>query len=421
MGGLVALETLGCKLNQAETESLWERFLLAGYQRAEAPEGADVYVLNTCTVTHIADRKARQFLRRAHRRNPRALIVATGCYAERAPGEVSAIAGVGLVIGNRQKEELVQAVVACRPNKETGLASFRPHTPLRVRAFLKIQEGCNNFCTYCIVPQVRGDESSLPAEEVVAQVRARVVAGFPEVVLTGTQIGAYGRKEGTSLAELLRGILEETPLRRLRLSSLQPQDLTHELIALWRDGRLCPHLHIPLQSGSETVLRRMGRRYSLGKYREALERVREAIPEVAITTDIMVGFPGETEAEFEESYRFCEGAGFAGIHVFPYSPRPGTAAARMPCQVDEQSKKGRAAIMLGLAARSARAYQERFLGCKKMVLWEREVAPGLWSGLTENYLRIYARSESSLMGRLLPVQLTHLGEEGLSCKLSSGE
>ncbi|GAF95704.1 unnamed protein product, partial [marine sediment metagenome] len=297
-------------------------------------DGATIYILNTCTVTHIADRKSRHLLRLARRRNPDALIIAIGCYAERAAGELAQVAGADMVLGNEEKARLLD-VLGERGLISTSSALCPPM--LRTRSLVKIQEGCNQFCSYCIVPLVRGRERSLPLDEAVAEVRARVEMGYREVVLTGTQIGSYRQ----SLECLIQRILAETEITRLRLSSLQPQEITMGLLALWQDERLCRHLHLPLQSGSDPVLKRMGRRYSAADYEEAVARVREAMPDVAITTDVMVGFPGETDEEFEESYRFCQRIAFANIHVFPYSQRPATPAALMPEKIDERVKKER--------------------------------------------------------------------------------
>lgn len=409
----LALETLGCKLNQAETESLARQLLSKGYQLAGSAEEADVYVLNTCTVTHIADRKARHLLRLARRSNPRVLIVAIGCYAQRAPEEIKQLGMVDLILDNKGKNHLVE--ILTRDRKEEVGNPQSEHQ--RTRSLIKIQEGCNDFCSFCIVPYIRGREHSLPLEEVLREIKARVAAGYREVTLTGTKIGAY-RLNGDGLTRLVEHVLSQTELPRLRLSSLQPQELTPELINLWADDRLCPHLHIPLQSGSEAILRRMNRRYSIADYERAASLVREAIPELAITTDILVGFPGEGEREFEESYRFCEKLGFANIHVFPYSTRHGTAATRTPNQVKEKVKKERSRRMLVLAEQSRQKFRQQFLGRTMAILWERESEQGVWSGLTANYLRVFTRSEQQLTNRLLPVKLIAEHAEGLFGELA---
>lgn len=400
----VALETVGCKLNQAETESLARRFLEAGYRLMAPDQCSDVYILNTCTVTHIADRKSRHLLRLAHRRSPGAFIVATGCYAQRAASEISQIDGVNLVIGNSGKDHLVELIQA-----EGFLPAKSPvqSYPFRTRSTLKIQDGCNQPCSYCIVPRTRGRERSVPIEQVIAEVKARVAEGYKEVILTGTQIGAYGE-----LKELVQRILTETEVQRLRLSSLQPQDLSPSFIELWADERVCRHLHLPLQSGSDALLQRMGRRYLTADYERAVTLAREAVPELSITTDVMVGFPGESEAEFEESYRFCERIGFAAMHVFPYSPRPGTVAARMPDKVKPEIKKERSRRMLKLAQGMAQRFRERFLGQTMMVLWERRNGEHQ-EGFTDNYIRVFSSSSEPLSNQLLPVKLVASHGNGL--------
>jgi len=415
----VALETLGCKLNQAETDSLARELLNRGYQLAESAREADIYVLNTCTVTHVADRKARHLLRLAHRTNPRALIVAIGCYAQRAPEELRQLGIVNLILGNGQKDRLVD-ILENRNLRNKGDRSPGKEYHSRTRSLIKVQEGCHSFCSFCIVPYLRGQERSLPLEKVIQQVKERVAAGHKEVTLTGTKIGAYQWKgeNHSSLPRLIEYILRQTGVKRLRLSSLQPQDLTPELLRLWADERLCPHLHLPLQSGSQAVLRRMSRQYSIADYERAVSLAREAIPDLAITTDILVGFPGEGEREFEESYRFCEKMGLANIHVFPYSPRLGTAAARMPHQVEERVKKERSQRMLALAQQSAHHFRERFLGRTMIVLWEGKSEQEVWSGLTANYLRVFVRSEQELTNRLLPVKLVDQHRQGFLGELT---
>jgi len=404
----VVLDTLGCKLNQAETELLARQFVEAGYSVVSSVDEADVYILNTCTVTHVADSKSRHLLRMAHRRNPAALVVATGCYAQRVPHELAGVGEVGLVVGNGEKLNLVRRL------EESGYYG-RPGTPCqdsatgynslsRTRAFVKVQDGCNNFCAYCIVPLVRGGEKNQPVEQVVAEVRQRVAGGYQEIVLTGTEIGSY-RNNGVNLKGLLERLLAEDGVSRLRLSSLQPQEISPGLIELWRDTRLCPHFHLSLQSGSDGVLSRMGRHYCVSDYQKALDLIRGMVPDVAITTDVIVGFPGETEDEFEESYELCRQSGFARIHVFPYSLRPGTEAARLPGKVDERAKRERSQRMLALARESEQSFRRRFAGRVMPVLWEQKSGIGVWSGLTGNYIKVYTESDEDLSNRLLPARV----------------
>ncbi len=418
----VALETLGCKLNQAETESLAKQLLNGGYQLAELPEEADVYVLNTCTVTHIADRKARHLLRSARRSNSEALIIAIGCYAQLASRELRQLGIADLTLHNKEKDHLVE-ILENRLGNTGNKGNPNNGRWGRTRSFVKIQEGCDDFCSFCIVPYTRGRERSLPQEDVLSEVRARSASGYKEVTLTGTKIGSYRQngENSAGLPSLIEAILKEKELERLRLSSLQPQDLSPELIKLWNDRQLCPHLHIPLQSGCQTILERMERGYSIDDYEKAISMVREAIPNLAITTDILVGFPGEGEKEFEESYSFCEKTGFANIHVFPYSPRLGTKAVHMPHQIEERTKKSRSQRMLTLAKRSARQFGERFLGQTMPVLWERKSEQGIWSGLTDNYLRVFTNSDEDLTNRLIMTKLVAEHARGLLGELISKE
>lgn len=393
----VAIETLGCKLNQAESESLARQLAEVGCHILNPSDGADIYILNTCSVTHIADRKSRHLVRLARRRNPYSLIIATGCYAERAPEELAHIPEVDMVLGNDEKARLVQIL------QQGGVISDNSAIcppMLRTRSLVKVEEGCNQYCSYCIVPLVRGRERSLPVDWVVDEVRARVETGYREVVLTGTQIGAYR----PSLELLIQRILVDTGVERIRVSSLQPQDITPELLALWQDQKLCRHFHLPLQSGSDSVLRRMRRRYTVAQYEKAVTMAREAIPDVAITTDIMVGFPGESEGEFDEGYRFCQRMGFANIHVFPFSERPDTLAAAMPEKVGDRVKKVRSETMLKLARESSLRFREQFLGRTMTVLWEQRV-DGNWVGLTDNYIRVFASSNEPLKNRLTETRL----------------
>jgi threonylcarbamoyladenosine tRNA methylthiotransferase MtaB len=398
----VALDTVGCKLNQAESQLFARQFAQKGYRLVTADDGADVYILNTCTVTHVADGKCRQRLSQARRRNPEALVVAVGCYVERARQDLTRMKGVDLVFDNSQKMNLVSRL------EESGYlsppsASAPTKADFRTRAFVRVQDGCNNFCAYCIVPLVRGRELSLPAENVIAEIKQRVAEGDKEVVLTGTEIGAYNY-EDVGLSGLLKRILEETEIARLRLSSLQPPEITTELLELWRDERLCRHFHLSLQSGSDAVLKRMGRRYSAADYKRAVELIREAVEGVAITTDIIVGFPGESDVEFKESYDFAKQMRFARIHVFPYSPRPGTKAAAMPDRVEDKVKQERSRRMLALGRACVRNFRKRFVGKTVMVLWEKETG-GVWSGLTDNYIRVFTKSDKDLTNKLMPVEL----------------
>jgi threonylcarbamoyladenosine tRNA methylthiotransferase MtaB len=421
----VAFYTLGCKLNQAETESLANRFSQAGFQLVSPGDGADIYIANTCTVTHIADRKSRHWLRLARRRNPQALIIATGCYAQRNRQELAQLAD--LVVDNKEKEHLLALTQTLSlerrglDNGETNQSQVLAAT-VRTRSLIKIQDGCHSPCTYCIVPKVRPQEYPLPASQIIDEVKQKVALGYKEVVLTGTKVGSYrdavlraSEGSSTDLRDLVQHILHDTGIERLRLSSLQPSEIPSEFLALWQDERLCRHFHLALQSGSETVLQRMRRSYSLDQYQRTINLIKEEIPEVAITTDIMVGFPGESDAEFEQSCSFCQQAGFANIHVFPYSPRPETAAAGMPEQIKDKVKQERNQRMLELSRNSRHSFSEQFLGQTMPVLWEKETSPGssIYSGLTGNYIKVFTHSEKSLSNKITPVKLVKFHNQGI--------
>ena len=415
----VAFDTLGCKLNQAETEALTEKFMKSGYRIVNTEEEFDIYILNTCTVTHIADRKARHLLRMAHRRNPNAVLVAAGCYVEHAANDLLKIEGVKLAVGNKEKMNLPQLL------KESGLVAADGYDfsagyhcdNQRTRSFIRIQDGCNNFCSYCIVPYVRGREKSVPTEQVVTEINDKVSHGFKEVVLTGTEIGSYNY-DGLNLNELIDIILKETSIERLRLSSLQPQEVTPSLISLWKDKRLCPHFQLSLQSGSDSVLKRMRRLYTTDDYANAVSLIRSVAGDAAITTDIIAGFPGESDDEFSESYNFCKKMGFARIHVFSYSKRRGTAANIMPNQISPQVKKKRSDLMLALAEESASVFYSSFIGKKLEVLWEQE-NNGIWNGYSGNYIKVFAESARDLTNVITEVSVTSLYGGGVWGEIKS--
>ncbi|HEX5719852.1 MAG TPA: MiaB/RimO family radical SAM methylthiotransferase [Thermoanaerobaculia bacterium] len=372
----VCFTHLGCKLNQAETERLARDFLAAGHLVVTSLGEADLHVVNTCTVTHTAARASRK----AARRGPRTVL--TGCHATYQPGDV---AGVDLIVPNPEKDRLLDHVHAAFPD----LAPSEVPVPWvrlpfgHTRALVKVEDGCNMRCSFCIIPSTRGRQRSRPLAEVVEEVRSLVEAGYREVVVTGVQISAY-RSGDDRLYELVRAILERTEVPRLRLTSIAPWDLDERLLELWSDRRLCRHLHLSLQSGSTATLRRMRRPYTAEGYLGILDRVRSSIPGVAVTTDVIVGFPGETAEEFEESLAMVEAARFAKAHVFPFSPRPGTEAADLPGHVHPDGKKARMERMLAVADRAERGFWLSHVGRREIVLWERG-----GQGLTDNYLRVY--------------------------------
>jgi threonylcarbamoyladenosine tRNA methylthiotransferase MtaB len=422
--------SLGCKLNQSEMEALGRRLQAAGHVVVQEPRFADWCVVNTCTVTHIAARKSRQLIRRLQRDSPEARIAVTGCYAEMAPEEIAALGGVDLVVSNRDKERL-DALIAASSQGPTRLSAETPALETRgfaaasrTRAFVKIQDGCDNRCAYCITTIARGPQRSRAPAGILTEISARVREGYKEVVLTGVHIGSYGRdrraepsREGPdSLSEVVEKILTGTGIQRLRLSSIEPWDFDPRMLALWEDPRLCRHLHLPLQSGCDATLRRMARRYTTAEYAASVRMARQAIPGLALTTDLIVGFPGETDDEFSESLAFVKRMAFARLHVFKYSPRRGTRAATFADQVHPSVKQARSRIMIAEGARAAKAFARQFSGQVMDVLWENlyEAPDGsLWRGLTDNYIRAYARDERALHNSITPALLAEPFQDGL--------
>ncbi len=419
----VAITTLGCKVNQSDSDEWLRQFVALGYEIVDFDAVADAYVVNTCSVTHVADRKSRQLLRHARRQNPAALVVATGCYASVAPDEVARMVEVDMVVGDRDKPRLVEMVHdALEGSDEQPLEVLAG--PLRVfgprhRAFVKVSDGCDKFCAFCIVPYARGRTRSVDPDDVLAKIDALVVDGYREVVLTAVHIGNYGEdlNPPTSIRMLVDRILTKTNVERLRISSIEPEDFDRELLARWTDPRLCRHFHLALDSGCDATLRRMRRRYTSDQYRELVRCIRAEIPDVAITTDVMVGFPGETVEEFEESCRFVSEQAFALIHVFPYSPRRRTTASKLPGQIDPVAKRERTERMLAIADESSARYRERFVGRTASVLVEHQLPdgdrPATWEGLTDNYLRVHIRSSADLMNQIVTVRLTGTSNEAL--------
>jgi len=434
-GGIVRVyvSSLGCKLNQSEMDSLAVGLFRQGHQVVATPAEADLCVLNTCAVTHVAAQKSRQALRRLHRDNPQARLVATGCYAQLAPADLHDLPGVQFVLGNRDKERLAEILGSAGAADRGTSDEMTPAVPAplppvrRTRALVKIQDGCDNTCTYCIIRVARGPQSSRPAEDILTEVRARLADGHQEIVLTGVHIGAYGRDGQESRADadlwaLVRRLLAETDVPRLRLSSIEPWDLTERAFHLWDDPRLCRHLHLPLQSGCDATLRRMARRYTTAEFAAWVTAARAAIPDLAVTTDLIVGFPGETAAEFERSLAFVRGLDFARVHVFPYSLRAGTPAAAMAGQVLPQVKAERAQAMRAVASASEQAFHRRFVGRTLTVLWESSRLEGgdsVWHGLTGNYLRVQARSSVDLANTLGSVRLVALANGGLQGEIET--
>lgn len=411
----VHLRTLGCRLNQSEIDTMARQFLGQGHEIVDDPTQADWVVINTCAVTGEASRKSRQLIREAARANAGAQITVTGCYAQIAPHEIAVLPGVTRVVNNLGKDALVEQVTSA-PVEPFDLEPLARAEAMRgasgrTRAFVKAQDGCNNACTFCITTVARGAGRSRPLADVVNEIRLLVALGYQEAVLTGVHLGSYGHDLGNpgGLADLVRAVLVDTDIARLRLSSLEPWDLDASFFTLWDNARLCPHLHLPLQSGCDATLRRMLRRTSQASFRALVAAARQRVPDISITTDVIVGFPGETDAEFAVSEAFVAEMEFAGLHVFRYSRRPGTAAARMRGQIPENVKRVRSNRLHALAARAQRHYAGRFIGRTLPVLWEQiggAQQDGFVNlGYTDNYVRVRCVHPRPLTNSVTPARM----------------
>ncbi|MDD4334816.1 MAG: tRNA (N(6)-L-threonylcarbamoyladenosine(37)-C(2))-methylthiotransferase MtaB [Desulfotomaculaceae bacterium] len=430
----VAVYTLGCKVNQYESSSLAWLFQERGYRVVDFAEEADVYIVNTCTVTHLGDRKSRQLIRRAAKANPHAFVAVTGCYAQVSPGEIMKIPGVDLVVGTRDKAALVDLVERA-VNERTPVNAVSAYVDGdqfeemsvqsiqdRVRAFLKIQDGCSNYCTYCIVPYARGPLRSRQPDRTIDAARHMVAAGYKEIVLTGICIGAYGSglEQDITLAGLMQSLLEIPGLQRLRLSSIEPHDITLELVEVMSSSEIfCRHLHLPLQSGSEEILRRMGRRYTAWEYLRLVDVLRENMPGLGLTTDVMVGFPGESEEYFQNTFDLVNRIGFSGLHVFKYSPRRETPAAGYDRQVGPALKDERSRKLIRLGKKLAAQFASSHLGRNLSVLVEQPApgADGFLEGHTDNYIKVVFPGQAALVGQVVPVQTEKLQETILEGKI----
>ncbi|MBR3751236.1 MAG: tRNA (N(6)-L-threonylcarbamoyladenosine(37)-C(2))-methylthiotransferase MtaB [Clostridia bacterium] len=419
----VALITLGCKVNQSETQSMTEAFQRAGYTVVGSKERADIYVINTCSVTSMSESKGRQLISRLHRQNPDAVIAVTGCYAQRDPDGVAALEGVSVVVGtnhksrmvdicagyikDRQSKRLVTDTAEHKDYEDMPLSRHEGHT----RAYMKIQDGCQSFCSYCIIPYLRGPVRSRSLESIVAEAERLAENGFCEIVLGGIHLTSYGDCD-SDLGDVVMALQGIEKIKRIRLGSLEPMGITDAFLEKVKAcDKLCDHFHLSLQSGCDSVLERMNRKYTTEEYLDVCRRLRERYPNCAISTDIIVGFPGETEEELEATCAFVKRVGFAFVHVFPYSRRKGTRAAEMPDQVAPQVKKARAARLSKICAELKNAYISRFLGCEVEVLAERS-ANGITRGLTKNHLEIRTRGEVEA-GRLITVRTEKMAENCL--------
>ena len=426
----IAFYTLGCKVNQSDTASMERLFREAGYEIVDFAEKADIYLINTCVVTNMGQRKSRQMIHRAIRKNPNAFIVVSGCYPQTAAEEVKAIQGVDLIIGNQDRAAVVTLVEAAATEQSIdaydNVKKLSAQTAFeelsadceteKTRAFLKIQEGCNQFCTYCIIPYARGPLRSRSLENIKDEVEKLVAAGFSEVVLIGIHLGAYGKelKNGTSLTDAVKAALAVTGLARVRLGSLESVEVGEDLLDLMAsDERVQRQLHLPLQTGCDDVLKSMHRPYDTKIFAELIQKIRAKLPDVAITTDVIVGFPGETEENFAATKEFVRSCGFSKIHIFPFSPRKGTPAASFSGVVSEKVKQRRAVELADVDRESHEKYCDSMLDKTVTVLFEQESAEGLWEGLSGNYVRVYAKSEDNLSGKIRKITLKDLYKDGM--------
>ena len=413
----VAFYTLGCKVNQYETEAMTELFKNDGYEITHFENFSDIYVINTCTVTSMSDRKSRQIIRRAKKKNPKAIVVVTGCYAQTAPDEVLKIEGVNMVLGTNERHrilELTKNLLTDSKKKEVyNIMNSHEFEELsittyseRTRAYIKIQEGCNQFCSYCIIPYARGPIRSRNPERIIEEIKTLSKNGFTEVILTGIHVASYGADlQNMDLGKLLMMVNEIDGIKRIRLSSIEPMTLNAEFIkAISPCEKLCHHFHLSLQSGSDGTLKRMNRKYTTDKYKSIVDGLRAAFPDVAVTTDIMVGFPGETDEEFEETVEFAKNIKFADAHIFQYSPRKGTVAAKRTDQIPSKIKEKRSKLIAEICEESRKEFLEGFLGKTLEVLFEQPTADGFFEGKTDNYITVCVPPEENLSGNFFMVK-----------------
>lgn len=420
-----AFYTLGCKVNQYETEAMIEAFENAGYEIVDYEDFADIYIINTCTVTNMGDRKSRQIIRRALDVNPDAFIAVVGCYAQIAPDKVMEIPGVKLVVGTNDRSKLVELVDRASQKEEslnvvTDIMSVESFEEMsiknyksRTRAFLKIQEGCDQYCTYCIIPYARGHVRSRKPESIINEVKALAKSGFKEIVLTGIHVASYGKDLGDiRLIDLIEMIHPIEGIERIRMSSVEPNTLTDIFIdKLSKLDKICRHFHLSLQSGCNETLKRMNRKYTVEEYKQVVEKLRAVFPGVAVTTDLIVGFPGETNEEFEKTAAFIKDIAFSDMHIFKYSPREGTPAAKYKNQINPAVKDARSKIVTDIAKKSERKFKENFIGKKMKVLFEQKIGNNCYEGLTDNYMRVVAESNLDIKGQIIDTLLVEIKED----------
>lgn len=424
----VAFYTLGCKVNQYETEAMLELFEKEGYEKAETEDYADVYVINTCTVTHMSDRKSRQYIRRMKKKNPDAIIAVVGCYSQVSPEEILSIDEVNLVMGTNDRKKIVEEVEKIDASRKVStvddimkVKAFEEieinKTNGKTRAFMKIQDGCDRYCSYCIIPYARGRVRSRDLESIVKEVENLASNGYKEVVLTGIHVASYGKDIKDSdikLLDVIKQINDIEGIERIRLSSVEPILFTDEFVeAVSTMDKVCPHYHLSLQSGCDETLKRMKRRYTTEEYKAIVDRLRAAIPNVSITTDVIVGFPGETNEEFDKTYEFLKDIELTHMHVFKYSPRKGTPAATMENQVDPSTKHDRSEKLLQLNEENFNKFGQKMLDKEFNVLFEQKVGDNKYEGLTENYVKVIVESDNDISEQILKVKIKDVKNEFL--------
>ena len=424
----VAFYTLGCKVNQYETEAMLELFEKEGYEKAETEDYADVYVINTCTVTHMSDRKSRQYIRRMKKKNPDAIIAVVGCYSQVSPEEILSIDEVNLVMGTNDRKKIVEEVKKIDASRKVStvddimkVKAFEEieinKTNGKTRAFMKIQDGCDRYCSYCIIPYARGRVRSRDLESIVKEVENLASNGYKEVVLTGIHVASYGKDIKDSdikLLDVIKQINDIEGIERIRLSSVEPILFTDEFVeTVSTMDKVCPHYHLSLQSGCDETLKRMKRRYTTEEYKAIVDRLRAAIPNVSITTDVIVGFPGETNEEFDKTYEFLKDIELTHMHVFKYSPRKGTPAATMENQVDPSTKHDRSEKLLQLNEENFNKFGQKMLDKEFNVLFEQKVGDNKYEGLTENYVKVIVQSDNDISEQILKVKIKDVKNEFL--------
>ena len=422
----VSFHTLGCKLNFSESSTLAREFERGGYRRVEPSEPTDVAVINSCSVTEHADKKCRNIIRKIHRRNPNAIIAVTGCYAQLKPEAIAAIDGVDIVLSNNDKGDLYKRVVELKERGKAEVYSCSVENLTRffaayssgdrTRSFLKVQDGCDYKCAYCTIHYARGSSRNIPIADIVAEAREIAAAGQKEIVITGINTGDFGRTTGERFIDLLRELDRVEGIERYRISSIEPNLITDEIIEFCAQSpKFMPHFHIPLQSGSTRILGLMRRRYTAERYRERIAKIREFMPDSFLGVDVIVGFPGEGEEEFMETYRLLEEVGASFLHIFPFSERPGTPAVDMPGKVQSRISTERVSRLEELSSKLNRTFAERFIGTEREVLFESTNHDGLMYGYTDNYLRVSAPFDEQAVNNICRVRLDSLDANGDVC------